>query len=95
MGLNRIWCPPRLHSWTFAFFLIYIDDLEDGIKSQINFFADDTSLFSVVNDPDASALDLNQNLNLISQWAYQWKISFNPDPTKQAVEFYFHVNLNK
>ena len=29
-------------------FLIYINDLEDGIKSQIKFFADDTSLFSIV-----------------------------------------------
>ena len=28
-------------------FLIYINDLECGIKSQIKFFADDTSLYSV------------------------------------------------
>ena len=27
-------------------FLVYINDLEMGIKSSINFFADDTSLFS-------------------------------------------------
>ena len=25
----------------------------------------------------------------ISEWAYQWKMSFNPDPSKQAVEVYF------
>ena len=25
----------------------------------------------------------------ISEWAYQWKMSFNPDPNKQAVELYF------
>ena len=29
-------------------FLVYINDLEEGIKSQIKFFADDTSLFSIV-----------------------------------------------
>ena len=88
MGLNRIWCPPRLRSWTFAF-LIYINDLEDRIKSQINIFPDDTSLFPVVNEPNALALDLNHDLNLISQWAYQWKMSFNPDPTKQAAQVVF------
>ena len=59
-----IWCSSRL-------FLIYINDLENGIKSHIKFFADDTSLFTVVKDPDISALELNHDLHLISQWAYQ------------------------
>ena len=33
-------------------FMISIDDLEKGIQSHISFFADDTSLFSIVNDPN-------------------------------------------
>ena len=70
-------------------FLIYINDLEKGIKSGIKFFADDTSLFSIVRDVDISADDLNHDLNLISQWAFQWKMSFNPDPNKQAVQVIF------
>ena len=70
-------------------FLIYINDLEKGIKSHIKFFADDTSLFSIVKDPNNSALELNHDLRLISQWKYQWKMSFNPDPNKQAVEDIF------
>ena len=41
-------------------FLIYINDLENGIKSSIKFFADDTSLFSIVKDPNTSAIELNQ-----------------------------------
>ena len=32
-------------------YLVYINDLEKGMKSSINFFADDTSLFSTVYDP--------------------------------------------
>ena len=48
-------------------FLIYINDLEDGIKSQIKFFADDTSLFPIVHDPNTSAVDLNRDLYLICQ----------------------------
>ena len=70
-------------------FLIYINDLEDGIKSSINFFADDTSLFSIVRDPLISAEELNHDLSLINQWAKQWKMSFNPDPTKLAEEVLF------
>ena len=70
-------------------FLIYINDLECGIISQIKFFADDTSLYSVVKDPVVSALELNHDLEVISQWATQWKMSFNPDPTKPAEEILF------
>ena len=43
-------------------FLIYINDLEKNIKSNIKFFADDTMLFSIVKDPDISAEDLNHDL---------------------------------
>ena len=53
------------------------------------FFADDTMLFSVVKDPVISANDLNHDLDMICQWAYQWKMEFNPDPTKQVSEVLF------
>ena len=43
-------------------FLIYINDLERNIKSNIRFFADDTMLFSVVNDPVISGADLGKKL---------------------------------
>ena len=52
-------------------FLIYINDLENGNKSIIKNFADDTSLLTIVKDPDISALELNHDLHLISQWTYQ------------------------
>ena len=70
-------------------FLIYINDLEKNIKSKIKFFADDTMLFSIVKDPVISADELNHDLDIIYQWAYQWKMEFNPDPTKQATEVLF------
>ena len=71
------------------FFLIYINDLPVGLKCNVKLFADDTSLFTVVEDPNAAACDLNHDLSLISQWAYIWRISFNSDPHKQAVELTF------
>ena len=58
---------------------------QKGIESKIKFFADDTSLFSILTDPTLSAVELNHDLNLIGQWAHQWKMSFNPDPNKQAI----------
>ena len=70
-------------------FLIYINDLEKNIKSNVKFFADDTMLYSIVKDPELTASDLNQDLHTIQQWAHQWKLEFNPDPTKQATEVQF------
>ena len=52
-------------------------------------FADDTSLFSIAYDINASSNDLNNDLKIISDWAHQWKMSFNPDPAKQAQEVIF------
>ena len=46
--------------------------------------------FSIVKDPAISADDLNHDLDIIRQWAYQWKMEFNPDPNKQATEILFH-----
>ena len=70
-------------------FLVYNNDLEEGIKLSIKFFADDMSLFSIVRDPLISAEELNHDLKLINKWAFQWEMSFNPDPTKPAEEIIF------
>ena len=67
-------------------FSVYINDLADGLSSNAKLFADDTSLFSVIHDVDASANELNNDLYQINKWAFQWKMSFNPDPSKHAQE---------
>ena len=54
-------------------FLIYINDLEANIKSKIKFFGDPTLTTSELN-----------HLDLINKRAYQWKMAFNPETTKQA-----------
>ena len=76
-------------------FLIYINDLEKHIKSKINFFADDTMIFSVVHNPIITANELNHDLDMIKCWAHQWKLAFNPDTNKQAVEVLFSHKSNK
>ena len=44
---------------------MYINDLPDGLKSNVKLFADDAS-------------DLTNDLDMISKWAYNWKMSFKP-----------------
>ena len=41
---------------------MYINDLSDNLASNPKLFADDTLLFSVVKNVDASNIDLNNNL---------------------------------
>ena len=59
--------------------------MENGIIWNVNFFADDTSLFSIVTNPTLSAFELNSDLKVIENWAYQWKTLFNHDRNKQAI----------
>ena len=51
-------------------------------------------LYSTVNDPQIPARNLNNDLEAIHQWAYQWKMEFNPDPTKQAHEVLFSQKVS-
>ena len=76
-------------------FLIYINDLAENLSSNPKLFADDTSLFSVVRDLNTSAIEINDDLKKIEAWAHQWKMSFNPDPLKQAQEVIFSRKRNK
>ena len=52
-------------------FLIYINDLEKDLISNVKFFADDTLSYSVVQDLIETANELNRDLQIIQDWAYQ------------------------
>ena len=52
-------------------FLIYINDLPDGLSSNCKLLADDTSLFSVVHDVTIGSSKLNSDLAKISEWAFK------------------------
>ena len=71
------------------FFLICINDLVDGLSSDAKLFADDTSLFTIVYDENIAASQLNNDLKIISEWTYQWKMKFNPDKTNKRSKSYF------
>ena len=69
--------------------LVYINDLPQVLRCNAKSFADDTSLFSTITSPAISSSNLNEDLVKITHWAYQWKMLFNPDISKQAQEIIF------
>ena len=56
-------------------FLIYINDLPDGLKSLAKLFADDISLFFKVYNSIVSARQLSNDLQKITMWAHKWEVS--------------------
>ena len=70
-------------------FIIYIKDISNGLFSTINFFADDTSLFSVISDSIATFKQLSKDLSKISQWAYWWKMLFDTGSSKNHQKYFF------
>ena len=76
-------------------FLVYINDLTDNISSNMRLFADDSSLFAIVENTHETHEKLCNDLSTISAWAYQWKMQFNPDISKQAIEVIFSHKIKK
>ena len=54
-------------------FLIYINDLPNGLSSNIKRFADDSFLFFVVHDIFNSPSDLNKDLKIYKKERFNWK----------------------
>ena len=66
------------------FFFTYPNDLSKDLPSNAKLLAHDISLFLVFRHRDTSRTELNDDLSTIKNSAFQWKISFNPDPSKLA-----------
>ena len=63
-------------------FLIYINDVTENLKSDCLLYADDTSLFDIVDDPVTSSQKLNNDLYKINDWAQKWLVTINPSKTE-------------
>ena len=66
-------------------FLIYINDIVKNLGCSIRLFADDTSLYIVVESPNGAAHSLNIYLNTISTWAEAWFVAFNAGKTLSMI----------
>ena len=57
-------------------FLLYINDMGDGVRSNIRLFADDCILYRRTMAPtDAEALQ--SDLDTLADWAHRWQMHFN------------------
>ena len=77
-------CVPQDSILDSLLLLVYINDLPNEFKYSVKLITDD-----IVKHKNESANSLTNNLLLISKWAYNWKIVFNPDPSKLAQEVLF------
>ena len=53
------------------------------------------TIFSVILENQTSANNNTKDLETIHNWAFQWKMNFNPDPTKQAQEAIFSCKAKR
>ncbi|XP_053406441.1 uncharacterized protein LOC123527061 [Mercenaria mercenaria] len=65
-----------------ALFLVYINDIILNLRSNVRLFADDTSMYIIVDDPATSAATLNQDLETVRKWSRTWLVTFNPSKTE-------------
>ena len=66
-------------------FLIYINDIVETLNCNARLFADDTSLYVIVENPITAANILNSNLSSMHAWSEQWLVNFNPSKTESLI----------
>ena len=70
-------------------FLIYINDIDEGLTSRIAKFADDTKLGT--NAGDTALIEaLQTDLNKLGEWSETWQMPFNVDKCK-----FIHISYPK
>ena len=65
--------------------ILLINDIVTDIGSNIRLFADDTSLFIIVENLDTAAELLNLDLEKNMAWAKTWLVSFDPKKTESLL----------
>ena len=81
-------------------FLLFVNDLPQGISSSIRLFADDCLLYRTINDIGDS-LSLQNDLIALSKWEKDWQMAFNIEKchtmcisTGKMVNPGYHYTLN-
>ena len=66
-------------------FLLYINDITDNLGNLARLFADDTSLSYSGKNFDLMQIEINNDLQILDQWAKTWLVDFNPKKTKALI----------
>ena len=76
----------RLGSWAVGpstILLTYVNDLPNGLHSEVKLFADDAPLGPILAN-DANCDQRQEYLHKLEEWQHRWQMEFNP----QSVKFY-------
>ena len=57
-------------------FLLYINDIEEGLSSKMRLFADDSAVYRKI-DSMADAQELQRDLFKLQEWSNKWQMCFN------------------
>jgi len=57
-------------------FMLYINDITDGLQSTLEMLADDSKLYRIIKTPRDIEI-LQDDLNYISNWSKLWLLKFN------------------
>ena len=90
LDTSNIRCPPQSSVLGPLLFIIYINDIDNGIVSKISKFAYDTRLCHYSRRPD-EVLELQEGFNRLVDLANIWEMNFSVD--KCAVMHIDHNNI--
>ena len=74
--------------------IMYYNDILEGLECEVLIFADDICIFARGSNPEETSRILNDDLAKISDWAIKWKVNFNPGKTKNMLFFQQNIFLN-
>ena len=77
LGKYSTWCSPSIYFRTYTYF--------NALESNICIFADDTSLFFVIDNPLALINCLNTDISRLTRWDATRLASFNPTKTESIL----------
>ena len=89
-GVNSDWCSitsgvPQGSVLAPIMFMVYINDIVEGVNSYMNLFADDAKLLRRVKKREDGEM-LQKDLDNILEWSHKWEMEFNVKKCK-VMEF--------
>ena len=62
-------------------FLVFINDITEGLETTISLYADDSLLYMISKSPILNKAALDRDLVRIAKGSKQWLVSFSPEKT--------------
>ena len=67
------------------FFLVFINDIVLEVNCSIKLFADDTTIYIIIENANTAGELLNFNLEKVHRWSENWLVNFNPQKTESLL----------